>query len=494
MSGTITFRNYPATNRTPGTFVEIDASRASTGQVQERALVIAPKLATGLAPSGTPYLYTSRDDANRAFGAGSVAAIMASRYRAIDEFGELWVLPVDDDAAAVAATQTTTFVGTATAAGTVAWYIGGTVVSVGVAQGDTASVIASNAVAAANARQDLPVTATAFGAVVTTTAKNKGLLGNGIDVRLNYQGAPFEALPAGVTATVVLNNNGSTNPVTNLTAALANVAGIVAYDFMALAFSDPASLNAIGQFLSDASGTWSWGQQLFGGAFVGYSATLSGLTTFGTARNDQHVSVIGAYDSPSAPFAWAADYAATSAISLRANPAVPLQGLPLRVLAPPLASQFTRSERNVLLHDGISTFAVDRQGTVTIERAITTYQNNAAGFPDDSYLDVETLFTLQFVGRDLSTYLGSQFQRKILVSNGTRIPVGSAMITPETVRLSMNARYRTLADAGLVQEPDDFAKKSVAENAGHGLLRLLAPLVLANQLRQIAILLSFTKP
>ena len=70
---------------------------------------------------------------------------------------------------------------------------------------------------------------------------------------------------------------------------------------------------------------------------------------------------MGFNDSPSPSYIWAADLAGTAAVSLRADPARPLQTLALStVLAPPLHSRFDLSDRNTLLWDGVSTFTVGR--------------------------------------------------------------------------------------------------------------------------------------
>ena len=135
----------------------------------------------------------------------------------------------------------------------------------------------------------------------------------------------------------------------------------------------------------------------------------------------QHVTAIGAYGSPSPSWYWAADLAAACAVSLRANPAVPLQDMQLNVLAPIIANRWTISERNTLLYDGVSTYKTNHAGQVFTDRIITTYQTNAAGAPDNSYLDVETMFTLAFIIRDFRTLLLSRFQRRILVADGSRI-------------------------------------------------------------------------
>jgi phage tail sheath gpL-like len=156
-------------------------------------------------------------------------------------------------------------------------------------------------------------------------------------------------------------------------------------------------------------------------------------------------------------------------------------------------SRLDIGERNTLLYDGISTFKVGDDGTVIIERMRTTYQQNAAGADDDSYLDVETMFGLMFVARDLANYLLARYARKKLVSDDTLILPGSNCVSAKMIKASTISEYRALQAGGYVQNADIFAKNIIAENAGRGLVKILAPVDLVNQLRQIAILLQFRK-
>jgi phage tail sheath gpL-like len=59
-----------------------------------------------------------------------------------------------------------------------------------------------------------------------------------------------------------------------------------------------------------------------------------------------------------------------------------------------------------------------------IENLITTYQKNSYGDEDDSYLQVETLFSLMFVTRYLRTAVTSKFGRMKLAADGTRFAGG----------------------------------------------------------------------
>ncbi|WP_415427284.1 hypothetical protein, partial [Staphylococcus borealis] len=103
-----------------------------------------------------------------------------------------WYLPVADDGGASAATGSITFGGPANGAGVLNLYIAGQLVTVAVAAGATAATIATAAQAAIAAAIDLPVSAAVDGGVagkVNLTAKNKGLVGNDIDLRANYLGS-----------------------------------------------------------------------------------------------------------------------------------------------------------------------------------------------------------------------------------------------------------------------------------------------------------------
>ena len=495
--GAISFSNFPAaTIRLPGVFAEVDNTQANTGQFNPRGLVVAQMLAAGTATPGVPVLTAGSTDSQAKFVQGSHIEHMIRRYRAIDVFGELWALPLLDDPSAVAAVVAVVLGGTATVAAVLSMYVAGQLVAVPVNAGDPAATVVLTAVGVAATLPNLPVVFS-VGTLPTTinlTARNKGALGNDIDVRFNYLGsAGGQSLPPGLTVVGVTTSvPGAQNP-QSLAPALAALT-TQAFDFIIMPFTDTASLNAMQGFLNDQTGRWSWSQELFGGCFSAYRGTFGQRATFGAGRNDQHTSIMGFFDSPSPVWSWAADYGAASAVALRADPGLPLQTLALNVLAPPVASRDLMTTRNTLLYDGISTFTVDAANTVRIENAITTYQVNPAGAPDDSYLEVERLYSLAFLIRDMRTYLQSQFPRKKLVVDGTRIAPGSNMVTSQTVLASAVARYRFQCVQGNAQDGDGFAAAALAQNAGRGQVKLMLPFRLVQQLRIISMLISFTAP
>jgi phage tail sheath gpL-like len=205
---------------------------------------------------------------------------------------------------------------------------------------------------------------------------------------------------------------------------------------------------------------------------------------------------MGIYDSPAPAWIWAAEIAAASMVSLRNDPGRPLQTLALQgplIKAPPLASRFNLSVRNSLLYKGISTFTVDRDGTVRIENLITTYQTNAGGQPDNSYLQVETPFTLMFVLRFLRNRITSRYGRVKLARNGTNFAPGSAIVTPNIIKADLIAAYRELEFLGMVQDAEGFAAALIVEiNAANpSRLDVLYPANLVGGLRIFALLAQF---
>lgn len=488
----IGFQNIPQNVRVPLFFAEVNNSAANSGQQTQRALIIGQILSSGAAAPNVPIISQGTQDAIVQGGAGSQLALMTQAYRNSDAFGELWYLPLSDAAGAVAATGTVTIAGAPTAVGVVSLYIGGVKLSVAVSLTDTPTTIAANIVAAIAANPNLPVSAAAAAGVVTLTALNKGAAGNDIDLRLNYLGsAGGEATPSGITVTLVAMASGATSP--TLTAALANL-GSQAFDFIVCPYNDTASLNALQAFLNDQSGRWSWQEQVYGHIFAANRGTLAAQTTLGNGRNNQHESILGFYDSPNPNWIWAADFAGAAAVALRADPGRPLQTITLStVLPPPIASQFTLSERNTLLFDGISTFTVQQGGVVALENVITTYQKNSFGQPDNSYLEVETLFLLMYVLRDLAGVVTSKFPRMKLAADGTRFAPGAAIVTPAIIRAALIAEYQALEFQGYVQDSTDFAANLIVQQNATNPNRVdvLWPGELVNQLRTLALLAQF---
>ncbi|MDA8230149.1 MAG: phage tail sheath subtilisin-like domain-containing protein [Magnetospirillum sp.] len=489
----VPFKNIPAGIRVPLFYAELDNSRANSASANLRALVIGQITAAGTATPGVPAISQGVGDAEVLGGPNSMLALMTAAYRLNDTFGEVWYLPLADNGAATAAAGSLAVTSSPTASGTLSLYLAGKLYPVPVLPTQTAAQIASAIVAALAADATCPVAAV-VDAVTNTkvdlTAVNKGPCGNDIDIRLNYGGARNgEATPAGMAVTITPMSGGATPP--DLTTPLANL-GDTTFDFIALPYTDSTSLGEVAAFLNDTTGRWSWAQQLYGGALTAYRGTVGAQTTLGTGLNDQHTSVMGFYDSPTPNWIWAAALAGAAATSIRVDPALPLQTLALAgVLAPPVESRFALTDRNTLLYDGISTFTVDDSGTVRIENLITTYQKNAWGSPDNSYLEVETMYTLAAVLRQMRTAVTTKYARTKLAANGTR---GPGIVTPNMIRAEIISEYKRMElNQGWVQNATAFAQALIVEQNAQNPNRVdvLWPGTLVDQLRIFAVLAQF---
>lgn len=482
--------------RTPLFWAAMDNSQANTAQSVQRTLLIGQMLPAGTTPPGIAVPCGSPQMAIELAGAGSMLAEMARVYMDNDTGGNVYLLPLEDGDGDAAATGSVTISTVPAENGVLALYIGGTRVPLTVMTTDTTAVIGTALATAINGSAGLPVTALSADAsgtaTVTLTAKNKGDAGNGIDLRLNYQGsAGGEKTPSGMTVALTAMSGGAGTP--ELLDALAGLKD-KPFDFIVLPYADTTSLDVLKQFMNDSTGRWSYQKQIYGHVFATATGTYGELTAKGEARNNQHESLMGVYDSPSPAYLWSAAYTGAVASSLRTDPGRPVQTLPVySVLAPPDVSQFDQPERNNLLHSGIASYTVQDDGSVQIENLITTYQQNAYGAPDDSYLEVETLFLLMFVTRDLKTLITSKFGRVKLVDDETRFRAGAPMVTPKIIKGELLSRYTQLEFEGYVQDSDAFSAglQVTKSRQNPNRVDVLWDGVLVNQLRIVALMNQF---
>jgi phage tail sheath gpL-like len=471
----------------------MDNTQAGYFTQAQRVLVIGLKLAGGTAPADIPVLVSRSDEAKGLFGLGAMLTRMHQIVRKNDLIGEVWCLPILEAGAGVAAAGTITFSGSPTEAGTMSLYVGGDRIQVPISVSQAPAAIATATAAAINADTTLPVTANAAAAVVTLTARHKGLLGNDIKMQLNYRGnAGGEITPAGMNAAFVQLTGGTGVP--SLDAAIAAL-GDEEFDFIIHPFNDTASLDALKGLMNDNTGRWSYSKQIYGHVYTAKRETLVNLQNFGVLRNDQHNTIAGFEPGvPNPSWEYAAAYGSRNAVFIKADPARPTQtGVLEGILPAPASQRFIKTERETLLNAGIATSIVDAGGQVLIERAITTYQKNSWGQKDPSYLDSETMHQLAVVTRRLRYRITQKYPRHKLADDGTVFGSGQAMITPKVARGEFLAEYKAMELEGLVENYKLFAKYLIVERDPNdpNRLNVLAPPDLVNQLRIFAVLVQF---
>lgn len=489
----VSFAHIPASIRVPLFYAEISNRQAGYFQMNQKSLLIGPMTASGVAQANTPTLVIDASMAARLFGLGSTLAEMVAAYRQNDSFGELWCIGVPLAGGATSATGTVTITGTATVAGQLNLYIAGVLYRVAVARNGTAAQAATDLAAAINAQAFSPVAASAAGGVVTLTAKQKGSLGNEIDVRMNYRGlVGGESTPVGLVVVIAAMASGTGQA--DLTAAFAAM-GDDEYDFCAIPYTDGATLDQVMDLMNDVTGRWAWDRQIYGHFFAAKQSTTDGtdLVTFGQTRNDPHMTVLGFGDAPTTSWQRAAALCGEAAASLRNDPAQPLQTLPLiGALPPPPGSRFSISLRNSMLYSGVAV-EDQRGGAVRIQRCITTYQKNEWGQPDPSYLDITTMATLTYVIRFLRERITQKFPRMKLADDGTPYGAGQAVVTPSVIRAELVAAYNELQSLALCENMAAFKQYLIVERdqTDPNRVNVLFPPDLVNQLRVFATLVEF---
>lgn len=477
MAENISFNEIPDNIRVPGIYIEIDPSKAAGGGavMERRLLLVGQRLAAGTTPALQAIRLGSQagDQAAAAFGQGSMLHAMAAAAREANDYVDIWAIALDDDVAAAAATGTVTFTGTPTATGTLALYIGGRLVRIAVVAAETVAVLATRLTDAINADTSLPVTASATLGVVTLTCRWKGETGNDLDLRLNYYG---EQTPAGLTVALGAMNGGTANP--QVQAALDAIAGTQYYSIVC-PYTDTLNLTALEAEMVDRFGPM---EVMTGHVFNAKRGNHAALTTFGSGRNSPHISTLGLYDMPTAPWVAASVWATVAESSGANDPARPFRSLALPgVLPPPEKSRFIRAERNLLLYDGISTFTVDQGGTVLIETIITNYQTNSFGLPDIALLRLETKWTADLIRFRFNAAVARDYPRHKL--GDVAIP-GQAYATPTTVRATLIAEAVALATQdGLIEDIEGFKRDLIVKRSTQNPNRMNAVLTpnLVNQ-------------
>ncbi len=483
----VAFNNIPGNIRVPLFYAEFNPG-GTPYQAIQRLLLVGQMLSTGTALPNIPVLMRDGQE-DGFFGRNSMLAMMYKYARENAPFQEIWCLPLEDDDAGVAAEGTIVIDGAPVAdTGALTVYIAGLRVRIAVRTTHTDANIAANLVAEINATPGMPVIAEVDGTdafQVNLVARHAGAQGNFIYIDTDLLGD--ESNLATTLATITPMSGGAADP--EMGPAFDNL-GNDEYDWIAGPYSDATNIGHVDDLLNDESGRWSPMQQLYGHYLTAKDANLAGLSSFGNARNNQHISVMGYYKSPTPPWLWAAALGGQTAKHLQDAPELsrPLQTLDLRwVIAPKLPDRFNIQERQVLYYDGIGSYHVERDGTVSIDRLVTTYQFNEWGSPDATWLDVETLAQSMYGIRYLKQKVTNNHARQSLADEN---PYGlQGMTTAEEVRNTVLHGYAELIRLGVFENLDLFDRDLIVERnfVDANRLDMFLPLDHVNQLRIAAV-------
>lgn len=486
----ISFNEVPNNLLTPFFATEFDNSKAQQGLLQEgwKVLLIGNMLSSGTADPELLKRISSASQASKFFGKGSILADMARGFFENNLSTECWAIGLEDAGSAVQASGSFAMSGTATEAGSIAFYIGGERIEIGVDSGDSGADIATalKAELALSDHENLPVNYGGSSGTVDIEMKNGGAFGNEFDLRVNhFEG---EEVPAGITVTVTPMASGAVNP--DIDDAIA-VMGQEKFNLIIMPYTDTSNLDSM---KTELENRWGPLTQNDGQLLVCKSGDDSALNTLGDARNNAHECIFGYYKSPTPPWRLAAMAGGKVAVAAEIDPARPFQTLVLKgAMAASLLDRFTRTERNNILTDGIATFKETVDGGLMIERLVTTYKTNSFGSADKSYREANTIFTLSFLRADWNAHLSNRYPRHKLADDGTRFASGQAIVTPKVIKAEAISKFREWEFNGLVEGFEQFKAGLIVERDDSDVNRInvLLPPNVVNQLMIAATQIQF---
>ncbi len=501
----ISFNNIPTSIRTPGAYIEIDNSRALKGLIANphKVLILGQKHRTdGNAVKNTLYSITRDNLADGYFGVGSNLARMCNVFKKNNKYTEVYAMALSVSVAAVTASAVLHFsIALSHNGGVVSTnneqvylLINGSRFDLTLTSGWSVGQLNSAYKALINANSNIPCTAnTNATSALLLEAINSGVIGNYLDVRLNYYDG--QSNPTCFGDSVLISGFGvggvgiGAPDISDAWAVIENEQ----FQHIIVPYIDDTNLDLLETELADRFKPLEDKQ---GHGYAVTRATYASCTTEGNARNSPFTTYMGVDNSPTDPAEWAAALGGICAYELNQDPARPLHTLKMQgILPPPKVNEFTREERDLLLYDGISTFTVDSTGNVLLERIITTYQKNALDVPDASYLDIETLFTLaeiryQYKARMLSRFIAT---RQKLADDTFPAQPGMNVVRPKDVKAETISVFTMLRDRGLIENLQDFIDNLIVERNATDVNRVdvLLPPDLINQFRILAGLIQF---
>lgn len=497
----IAFNNIPTTIRTPGVYTEIDNSRALQGLTQNpHKVLILGQLNTATATKTTNTLerITSETIADGYFGVDSEIARMCRKFKQVNPNTDLYAVALGS-AGGVAASGSLKFsVALSHAAGIVSTnnemvnlMLAGREVKFALTSGWSVTDVNSAAVAAINAIADMPVSAgTNATSAIILSALLSGTNGNSMYVGFNFYAGQSYPTCFGDSVLVGAMGGGSNDPdIDSAWAVIENEQ----FHYIVSPYTDTTNWAALHDELETRFGPMVDKQ---GMGITAYNDSLAALLAFGTAKNSPFISTMGFYNSPTPREEIAAVLAGVVSYNLNADPARPLHTLELKGVIPPASvNRFTRTERDLLLYDGISTWVVNPSGNVAIERMITTYQVNSVGAADVSYLNVQTMATLSEIRYQYGVRMAARFiaTRFKLADDTYPVQPGQKIATPKTVKAEIIALFTELRDAGLVENLEDFIDNLIVQrnSVDRDRVDVLLPPDLINQFRILAGVVQF---
>ncbi|NHO33329.1 phage tail sheath subtilisin-like domain-containing protein [Acetobacter fallax] len=493
MSGSITFGEIPDQWEVPGAYAEVTQINSGTTMagMPLRVLLIGALSASGTGQAGTIYPNVTASSAQSLAGPGSLMAqavkafVTDAPYTVLDMVlvspqpgaaKQAWTVTPQvsgsssssgTTAASASGTSTTAtgvapvVVAAASASGQTALQVNGVRVPVAVSGGMTAAQL--GAAVAAAWTSDIQLTtgvacvADASG-VLTLTAVEAGGWTADIDVR--QSALAIDTVP-GVSFAISTLTAGTGWP--DMTPAL-SVTSHTWYTDIVTCLYDAANLVT---FATELKRRFNAMVKLDAHGYFGARATYGQALAQAETLNCQQMTCLPAGGARWHPAVAAASLAAVASAALNTDPSRQLRGLALTALAglgPDDADRFDESMRNILLQNGMSTFLVGQDGSVTIERAMTTYQADSNGNAAEmDARDIMVPKTATRIRYEWNLYISTTYPRAKLADDGSPLAnvTSAQVVTPTVVRNAWAGQSRLYENQGWIENTSDLAKKAI---------------------------------
>lgn len=474
MSASIVLTGLAASDPVPGVYMQVDfAQGAAAGDSSPRSIVVLANRTTAGSATVDTVIYgpdttiplQTEDDMIALGGTGSEAHRMFRRIAKVNKDTSVYWLFVTESVGA-AATGTVTIANASTGASTHRLWVGDEYVDTSIASGDAAIAIATAIVTSVNSMTHWPVTAANGGtAVVTLTAKQKGLRGNWI----RFQAAIFGTTATTTTATTDAFLASGTTADSN-TAALATILPKKFY-YIVSAAEDATQFGAVvSQVNTQAAPTTGIRQR----AFAGSVDTLANATTVATGINAARAEIAWQEKGPLTPAELAANNAAVfSLFETSPNPRTNFANFGndavsqqyWKVARPRLDSAVpTRTSIKSALNNGLSPIGVNPNGTTYLVQRITS--RSLSGSTADYRIRAAHKVTI-------CDYFADDLQAKLVLQNaGKRIaddpargarPPGPSVVTPTVVRGQVFGLLNDYDQNDLLQNLADIKNGTVVQ-------------------------------
>ncbi|MFT8896768.1 MAG: phage tail protein [Acetobacter sp.] len=489
MSGSVTFEQIPAAWNVPGAYAEVTTVNSGTNltAMPLRALIVGV-LAGGTGQAGVVYPNVSASSAQTLAGAGSLAGRAVKAFVTDAPFTQLdlvlvsplagsaaqvWtvtpsvagsgdqVAATSDDTAASASGATPVVVSGASASGQVALVVNGVRVTATVSSGMTAAELGAALSAAFTSnimsRTGVACALNAATGALTLTALEKGGWTADIDVRQSLLAT--DTVP-GVSLAVGVTTPGAGWP--DMTPALSAVSHTW-YTDIVTCLNDAANLAT---FSVELTRRFNAMEKLDALGYAGFRGSYAQTLSLAGTLNNPHLTVLPANAPRWEPAVAAASYAAVVSAALNTDPSRQLRGLSLTALSglgPDDADRFDMDMRNVLLGDGMSTFLVGSDGTVTIERAVSTQTTDANGNATTAWRDIMVHATLSRVRYEWNYFILTTYPRAKLADDGDVLATiaGAGVVTPKILKNAWAGQSALYENAGWLQNTAALAKQAV---------------------------------